>query len=69
MSLDTVMSCKKETDRESPSYTLTGVDAECGISRSSLEKPVDVKLEEVSDMQPPIVLEHEKDATKQRNIC
>ena len=57
-SLDTTMASEEEMDREASSYTLPGEDAEHRIS--SLEKAVDVPLEEVSDKQPPVELEHKK---------
>ena len=57
-SLDTTMASEEEMDREASSYTLLGEDAEYRIS--SLEKAVDVPLEEVSDKQPPVELEHKK---------
>ena len=58
LSLDTTMASEEEMDREASSYTLPGEDAEHRIS--SLEKAVDVPLEEVSDKQLPVELEHEK---------
>ena len=57
-SLDTTIASEEEMDREASSYTPPGEDAEHRIS--SLEKAVDVPLEEVSDKQPPVELEHEK---------
>ena len=57
-SLDTTMASEEEMDREASSYTLPGEDAE--HRKASLEKVDDVPLEEVSDKQPPIELEHEK---------
>ena len=59
---DNIMASEEEKDREVSSYTLvngdTLVDTECAIS--SLEKSVDVSLEEVNDIQPAVALEHGK---------
>ena len=55
---DNIMASEEEKDRKASSYMLPKGDAlvetECAIS--SLEKSVDVPLEEVNDMQPAVVL-------------
>ena len=59
---DDIMASEEEKDREVSSYMLLKGDAlvetECAIS--SLEKSVHIPLEEVNDMQPAVVLQHQK---------